>query len=284
MTIGRACGLALVSIAWLARTLSAQTPTADDLVTRASGYVEVFIGRFSNVVAEERYLQENTTGSTSRAGQRRELKSDFLLILPPDSALWIPFRDVFEVDGRPVRDREERLTKILLQPTSSALERANQIAQESARYNLDAQVKRTINNPLLALAFIQGDNRRRFRYEIERRDAAEGSDVWIVASREQSRPTLIRGAFDKDLPAKGRYWIDGGSGRVIRTEVVFEDPSISATLTTDFRRDDRFGIDVPVSMRELYRLTGGREVTGIATYGRFRRFGVSTEEQVDTPR
>jgi hypothetical protein len=37
-------------------------------------------------------------------------------------------------------------------------------------------------------------------------------------------------------------------------------------------------------MSEIYRLINGRVVTGTATYGRFRRFGVSTDEKIDEPR
>lgn len=259
----------------------AQTPTATDLVRLAGRYVGTFIDTFSNVVAEETYEQES---SYTRGGQRRELKSDFLLILPPDSTVWVPFRDVFEVDGRPVRDRQERLTKTLLQPTKSALERAYQIAQESARYNIEASMKRTINNPLLALAFVQSEAQLRFRYSIDRQDPAEGAGVWIVEYKEEARPTYIKGAFDKDLPVHGRYWINQPDGRIIRSEVIVEDPSVGAKITTDFKQDDRFKIDVPIRMSEIYRLTNGRVVTGTATYGRFRRFGVSTDEKIDAPR
>lgn len=176
------------------------------------------------------------------------------------------------------------LTCAAVAPSGAQTPTAAEIVARANRYVLDANVKRTINNPLLAIAFIQRDNGGRFRYEIDRRDVLEGSNVWIVQSREVARPTLIKGAFDKDLPASGRYWIDATTGRIIRTELVIQDRSVSATVTTDFRRDDRFGIDVPVGMKELYRLTGGREVTGVASYGRFRRFGVSTEEKVETPR
>jgi hypothetical protein len=265
----------------IATPAAAQAPTAMELAGRASRYVSTFIETFSNVVAEETYEQESTW---SRGGQRRELKSDFLLILPPDSTVWVPFRDVFEVDGRAVRDRQERLTKILLQPTKSALDRAYQIAQEGARYNIEASMKRTINNPLVALAFVQAEAHLRFRYSIDRQDAAEGAGVWIIEYREEARPTFIKGAFDKDLPVHGRYWINRADGRIIRSEMNVEDPSVGAKITTDFQQDDRFKIDVPIRMSEIYRLINGRVVTGIATYGRFRRFGVSTDEKIDEPR
>jgi hypothetical protein len=265
----------------IAAPAAAQPPSAFELVGRAGRYVSTFIDTFSNVVAEETYEQESTW---TRGGQRRELKSDFLLILPPDSTVWIPFRDVFEVDGRPVRDRQERLTKTLLQPTKSALDRAYQIAQEGARYNIEASMKRTINNPLLALAFVQTEAQARFRYSTDRQDPAEGAGVWIVEYREEAHPTFIKGAFDKDLPVHGRYWINQSDGRIIRSEVNVEDPSVAAKITTDFQQDDRFKIDVPIRMSEIYRLINGRVVTGTATYGRFRRFGVSTDEKIDEPR
>jgi len=265
----------------IAAPAAAQAPSAFELVGRAGRYVSTFIDTFSNVVAEETYEQESTW---TRGGQRRELKSDFLLILPPDSTVWIPFRDVFEVDGRPVRDRQERLTKTLLQPTKSALDRAYQVAQEGARYNIEASMKRTINNPLLALAFVQTEAQSRFRYSTDRQDPAEGAGVWIVEYREEAHPTFIKGAFDKDLPVHGRYWINQSDGRIIRSEVNVEDPSVAAKITTDFQQDDRFKIDVPIRMSEIYRLINGRVVTGTATYGRFRRFGVSTDEKIDEPR
>jgi hypothetical protein len=278
--ISSACVAAAVALA-LATPVLAQAPDAVVLVARAGRYVSTFTSIFSNVVAEELYEQES---SWNRGGQRRDLKSDFLLVLPPDSTLWMPFRDVFEVDGRAVRDRQDRLTKILLEPTQSALDRANKIAQESARYNIESSMKRTINNPLLALAFIQTEYQPRFRYSVERLDPAAGATVWIVGFREEARPTAIRGAFDKDMPVTGRFWINEPDGRVIRSEVSVEDPSVGARITTDFRQDERFKIDVPIRMSEVYRLINGRVVTGVATYGRFRRFGVSTDEHIDQPR
>jgi hypothetical protein len=274
-----------VALVGVTTPIEAQPTAIDTILARAGSYVTDFIDRFANVVAEERYLQESFSTRTTRAGSRRDLRSDLLLVRVPDSTLMIPFRDVFEVDGSPVRDREQRLAKLFIQNTAAAMDQAKQIAAEGTRYNLDSNaVKRTINNPLVALAFLEPQNQQRFRYQLGRRDAAFDPGVWVIQYREQSRPTFVRGLSDKDMPARGRYWIDGRTGRVVKTEVVLEDPVISATLTTDFQTDDRFQIDVPVQMRERYRLTNGREVSGVATYGRFRRFDVSTDEAIGHPR
>ncbi|NBV79100.1 MAG: ABC transporter permease subunit, partial [Verrucomicrobia bacterium] len=44
----------------------------------------------------------------------RELRSDLLLVKLGDEDWWLQFRDVFEVDRRPVRDRDQRLYKLFV--------------------------------------------------------------------------------------------------------------------------------------------------------------------------
>jgi hypothetical protein len=286
MRMGAAFVVAAALVAGAPATCSAQSPNVDTVLALASRYIGDFVGRFSNVVTEERYIQE-TSSTNPRSGQngrRRELKSDFLLVAPFDNTDYIPFRDVFEVDGSPVRDRQQRLAALFLKPSATALDQANAIANESARYNLGFRdMKRTINNPLLALVFLQADSIKRFRYSLDKMDAAVGPNVWILEYREQARPTLIRGAFDKNMPAHGRFWIDVQTGRVAKSELKVDDAAIGAEITTTFRVDDQFQVGVPVEMLERYVLTNGNLVTGTATYGRFRRFGVSTEQNIAEP-
>src|SRR5947207_1163735 len=152
-------------------------PTPDALLQRAASYVSDFEARFSNVVAEEHYVQRapSTARSTSSMPSlvHRELKSDVLFVKVPGDDTWVPFRDVFEVDGRPVRDRQERLTALFLQPSAVAIDRAKQIANESARYNIGA-VFRTINMPVLALEVLRAENQPRFTFSRLQRDRRTG--------------------------------------------------------------------------------------------------------------
>ena len=89
--------------------------------------------------------------------------------------MWQPFRDVFEVDHIPIRDREQRLAKLFLgnKTDSETQERARAIADESARYNLGA-VQRTINNPVFALMFLQPDAREHFKFTMGKPDRRMG--------------------------------------------------------------------------------------------------------------
>ena len=139
---------------------AAQTNRGDQLVAQATAYVVDFLGRFSNVVAEERYIQQTTSPR-----RRRELKSDFLLVKPPGSNEWFQFRDVFEVDGAPVRDRDERLAKLFLDEPGNALARANEVTRESARFNLESSIG-TVNKPLLAIGYLQPRYVERFTFTV----------------------------------------------------------------------------------------------------------------------
>jgi hypothetical protein len=267
------------------------------LLGRAAWYVDEFIEKFSNVVAEEHYLQESSvplpTGivATGRGGtvvaqsasfngaRRREIRSDFLLVSLQGSFDWVPFRDVFEVDSLPVRDREQRLTKLFLEPSAGALEQADRIREESARYNLGT-MRRTINNPILGLAVLQADFQQRFHFTLVKADPTMGPDVYEVEYREEMKPTMIRGRADLDLFSHGHLWIEGETGRLLKNDVSLEQPSLRGQVTTTFRQDDRFGIAVPAEMQELYTTDTGARVMATATYERFRRFDVQTTQDI----
>ena len=91
--------------------------TSTTCSTRPATTSTIYERTFVGVVAEETYRQEvRIAGGTDLRGfpvearaQRRDLKSDVLLVRAPAGDRWIQFRDVFEVDGKPVRDRAERL-------------------------------------------------------------------------------------------------------------------------------------------------------------------------------
>lgn len=295
---------AVCCLAALATAAAAQQPlpdpTLEPLLAKATWYVLEFVDKLSNVVAEEHYVQDSNVmlatiaipglggrGGPAMSGPRgsakhRELKADFLIVKTPGES-WQPFRDVFEVDHIPMRDREERLAKLFLnkRTDAEAQQRAQAIADESARYNLGA-VRRTINNPVFALIFLQPDAREHFRFTMGKPDRRMGDNIRVVEYVEDMRPTLIVGLPGQDMPAYGRFWIDVDTGRVVKSEVRVDQKGIKANLTTVFRADERLGIDVPAEMHEDYDLDNSR-VTGTATYSRFRRFEVSATEELAQP-
>lgn len=271
-----------------ARTSQGGSPL-DVLLAQAAVYSTRYLDVMSNLTAEERYVQSlggvrpmlSTRAPTSvdrsgaaQATQHRDLRSDIVLIRVGPPLEWRIYRDVFEVDGRPVRDRADRLQRLLLEPDESARTQAERIAEESARFNI-SNLGRVLNEPGLPLLFLQHALQERFRFTIGER---ERGNVHVLAYQEVDRPTLFWHNRTIENPSAGRFWIDTLTGEVTRTEHRVSPSGFRATFTTLFRHDERFGVALPTEMRE--ELSTGvqadaRKVTGVARYSNYRRFAVA---------
>ena len=275
------------------------TPVAADLaplLARAGRYVVEYGKAFSEVVAEENYRQEYL-------GQRRFSRADLVFVTLPGALPWATFRDVYEVDGHQVRDRTARLEKLFLASSAdAAATRAGAILTESSRFNL-GPVLRSVNIPTLALLFLHPDNQGRFTFERKGRGKVQGSEAVEVALTERVRPTLVNDGAGGDAPVQGRIWIEPDTGAVLRTDVEYDIASkespqrTQARVVTEYRREAKLGILVPLEMRERYSLpiqaTRGFQIfddrrdkdsqshliiEALAQYGAYRRFGVATDE------
>ena len=282
----RLAGLAAAMCVVVAPPPARAQSTFADLLARASAYVESFQRTFGSVVAEERYEQtiRRAPGQNGTSIQRggggpvqTVLVSDFLLVQVPGEG-WLPFRDVFERDGKQLRDREERLAAIFLTGSRTAIEQARAVMNEGARYNI-GNIDRNINVPTLPLPFLTSLHKHRFTFKAGKRDEA---DEWaVIEFHETGRPTFITTTGGRDLPVTGRFLVDEQTGTVLRTELHAVDTSVEAHITVTYQQDSATGLMVPARMEERYRR--GRdtaEVRGLATYSRFRRFQVSTSEEI----
>jgi hypothetical protein len=262
----------LLAVSLLSPAAASPQASKDHLLAKAAVYVGQFVDQFSNVVAEETLVQEITVPRRKRA-----MRSDFLLVRFPGDAYWLSFRDVAEVDGKPIRDKEDRLTKLFLEPSGDAVRRASDIQRAGARYNLlDIG---TLNNPLLAIAFLQDEYQPRFRFNLAGIEKKLGPKIRTVQFQEFKVPTVIKGNSNSDIMSRGLLWIDEDTGRVVKTELRLGRQSSPISIITDFKFDEDLGINVPVEMRDWYP-DGTGEIRGVATYGRFRRFQVKTDEAV----
>jgi len=273
-------------------------PSLKEVLQRAATYTADFARRLTGIVSEETYEQniETLAGTRQLLVTHRMLKSDFLLVQMTGHDRYVEFRDVYEVDGRRVRDRQERLTRLFLDPAAGP--KFDAITTESARYNI-GRVTRTVNTPLLPLMFLLPDEQPRFQFKrgsdgrpATVKPGSAGSanfsvstEVWIVEYSEKARPTVVRNLKGKDLPSRGRFWIEPATGRVLMSELVTEDASVLATIDVSYQSEPLIGLSVPVEMRERYDVRGdGSVITGIATYGKFRQFTVNVREDIATPR
>jgi VWFA-related protein len=247
------------------------------LLARAADYVAGYEREYSALVAEENYVQSMRT-------VRRQLRSDLLLVKLPNTDNWTLFRDVFEVDGFTVRDRQDRLKRLFLDPSVAAQAQLKAIKDESARYNIG--LERNINLPLFLLKYLRPENLSRLRFKLSGKQDVAGVEVWRIEYEEQARPTLTY--FNQDLPISGWFLVDPVTGALVGTRMEMEyDASRSrAEFEVRYQRDATLGMWVPAEMTESYASrasTNSAWTTGLdahATYSKFRRFQVKTEEHI----
>jgi hypothetical protein len=292
VTTTRALACSLLTAITTAGPSAAPQPTLETVLQRAGAYVAMVEHVISGIVAEERYRQEWIVlphGLSTDQQRQRELVSDLLIAKLEKSGLWLQFRDVFDVDGAPVRDRSERLMKLFLQPAGSPDDRLEDILRESARYNI-GNIERNVNTPLFTLFFLDPRYQPRFRFfrtkdrnpALAAAVAASGlpTDAWVIRFEERQKQTVLHNTqTNGDLPTHGRFWIDAATGQVLMTELVAEDRTLRATIDVRFRSEPLDGMLLPVSMRERYEGRRNKSVIeGWATYDKFRQFTVNTDE------
>jgi hypothetical protein len=291
LRIAAAATLALFS---LSSRAAAQEPTLESVLGRAAAYVTEFQRQLSGVVAEESYVQDvrDSLASGVRSSSRvpiphRELKSDLLLVKPVGSDRWIQFRDVFEVDGKPVRDRSERLVKLFVEPSSSTARQVQEIINESIRYNI-GNILRTINVPVFALLVLEPGRQGHFRFtRVDNgppslaRDFDVPAGAWTIRYQEVGRETMISTTNGRDIPSHGRFWIDPSTGRVLISELIAEDVTLEGAIVVKYQPGPVPDLLVPIAMRERYlERRSGIHIAGAATYGRFRQFQVKVDEKI----
>lgn len=255
-------------------------PSSSNVVERMRAYLDQFVAVQPTLIAEEIYDQNRT--APRQPPERRRLRSEVLMLKLPGSAGWVSFRDVIDVDGRPIDDRQGRLLELLQAPAADVVNQARRIESESARYNL-GQVTRTTNVPDTALRYLQRDFAKRVTIDVGKEtEEVDGVDTAILVFRETGRPTAVRTPDGRNVPAQGRAWVDRDSGVILRTEIRLRDRNVEALCTVDFSLDARLGVRIPARMTEHY--AGPREyVAATARYQNIRQFTVTATETVRRP-
>jgi hypothetical protein len=239
-------------------------PISPRLQESTAAYVAQMVNGLANVVAEEAF---------TLSGPDRRVTSDLLLVRYPGRVRdLIPYRDVSQVNGKPLAGREQRLVDLFVKPSEALREQARQIMLSA-----DAYVPSAFN-PMFVLGFLQSDYQRRFEFTVNEAGSNWPREVKAVTFVEIGRPTLLRtGQFgDQDAPTRGTAWIEEATGRILQTELEIGRGRSAPKMTTTFRLDERLQVTVPIEMRT-------ENPDGVATYTNFRRFGVETETTIPAP-
>ena len=251
-----------------------------DVMRRVGAYVDAYGDKASIVVATERYEQRARASSKDRE-EARTLVSDFALVYADAIHGWMGFRDVIDVDGVAVRDREDRLARVLM-ASQGRFDEARRLSDEGARFNL-CNVQRNFNVPTSALFFFVSENSDRFKFAA-RRAADDGTSE--ITFKETGKPTMIRTPNGDPVDTSGTIWVNPADGVVVRTVLDVDvrmrgvDPPQRGKGHIDvrYRFVDELGAWLPATMDESFEATRGNswdQVTGHAEYSNYRTFQTS---------
>jgi hypothetical protein len=271
-------------------SLVAQPRTLEDVLAAAADYVARYEAELGAMIADERYDQKVNT--SRRRDTRRRLDSHFLFLRLPGTNEWLGFRDVYAMNGRQVRPRDDRLAALLIDPTADVARRARAIVEESSKYNLGRQ-DHTVNVPPLVLDWVTERIRPRLAFSKLGEERIRGVRTWRIGFKEISRPTLVRTPQGDDAISEGSYWIEPVTGRILETELIshveigprtmsdkalalstggFSVRTVKALVRVSYRPDARLSVLVPVEMREKLDVPPYGTAEGTARYTNFRRF------------
>jgi hypothetical protein len=250
----------------------------ETLLTRARTYVTEYQTQLATIIGEEHYHQDfaqeryiDREVRTVRVTKTsRSMRSEVSFAWFQDVSGWFGFRDVIDVDGKPVRDRDRRVARLFFEkPTGKLLKQA---LQESARYNIGT-IRRNFNVPMVALQFLDPHLASRFRFDDLGPGRVGNQPAQVVRFQEIARPSIIL-VDESNAFAHGRHWIDPESGRVLKTELVVGDRNGEIRISTWYRPDERLGIWVPAKMTERYDYPNSLYdfIQCDASYSNFRRF------------
>jgi hypothetical protein len=261
-----------------AETAAQRTPSVKDVMRRVGEYVDAYGQRASIVVATEHYTQQARSTTIGPEPTVRRILADFAIVRVDALRGWQGFRDVVEVDGQRVADRDGRLLRLLME-SSGRYDEARRLSTESARFNI-GKVERNFNVPTSALFFFTADNLDRFKFSAKSVDRA---GLWEIAFRETFRPTVIRTPAGDSIPSQGLLWVNPSDGTVVRTRLEVEGFVItgprrshgSGRVDVTYQRVAELDMWLPASMDEDFEVVRGNgrdNISGRALYSNYRQF------------
>jgi hypothetical protein len=284
-------GVALCSAPLLPAS-SREEPSLQDVLRRAGEAVVRYSENVAVLLADERCEQKAFAATYEMGGAaygfrgaamqridpkgKRTWDAEYALVRTPTMAEagypWMDFRDVTRVDGKALSDRDGRLSKLLVGEGEWTLERAREIVNDGARFNIGT-VERSVNTPGVPLLVLHPLNQRRFVYSKAGEEPVDKVRAWKIAYAEQAMPRLV-GGTGGGCGLTGVAWVEPASGDVLRVVLECGDPTTTLSrITVSYRLDARLGLRLPAEMLERPESNEGKRwVEGKCTYANYRRF------------
>jgi hypothetical protein len=286
--------LLALTLSLVAAPAAAQPPAVpapasalDVVLPRARAAIDRYLNEAAFLLADEQCEQKAFEAVRDHSGAggvllqprgQRRWQAEIALVPTPELAAggnpWTEFRDVLTVDGRPVPDREERLSTILQRQNTLRIDQARAITQQSARFNIGRE--RNTNTPSVPLLVLARSNAHRFAFSAAGEERIDGTGVLKVQFKELRSPTLIKSG-GSDCFAVGSFWIATETGNVVQADVWCGNAGhATPPMTVRYTREAHLGLWMPSEMHERpfdgTIAIGMTSVEGKCRYSNYRRF------------
>jgi len=275
----------------------------DRLVSRHVANARAYDAAFRNLTAEETKTSEEFARD-GRLKQRRVIVSDLVVYQSPRDRLeTTEYRDIQSVDGKPIEKRGKRALELFgrVSQAKSLEQELELIDRESQRYELHYRVVGSTVHQVIGTP----QSRIEIAFHWVGREQIESHDVNVIdyVHREnQSLDSYHAGMGVTAISGRGRLWLDAETAQLRRArwELVgqhpaFQDPIVLIRSVHDYA-DSRLGILVPQrivfewfesekwSPKSKQPPSFTLAARTAFTYGAFRKFEVTTQEVIETPR
>ena len=259
-------------------SLSAQKPAVADVMKIVGDYVTQYAQKISGVGAEEEYTQREPAGNITR-----RLHSDIAWMGFDGGAIG-GYRDVYGLDGHTLRKRDDRLLKMVANPSESTQQEARALEMEGVRHYVSANL-RNLDQPLLALDFLRAANQAHSEFELDGVKTQDGVQLATIKWKTKNAAAVL--PMPEGLSGTGRAVVDLATGAVRQTEFGVSSKAMMAKVSTKYAHDKTLDLWVPSEVIQQFDISsaaaglsnmgaGGNmgariSLEGRARYSKFRR-------------
>ncbi|MGH9939348.1 MAG: hypothetical protein ACREAM_24160 [Blastocatellia bacterium] len=221
------------------------TAQLEELLDKATALKDKYHALFRDLTAEEKRVFEFYDKKTGQVKNRHQTVSDLIVYASQkDPKRVTEYRNIREVDGKPVKNQFERVEKLFerVAKADSPDKEIDRVIRESSRYDFGARViGYTIVNAIATWKPL----RRFFKYEFAGRERV-GEQELVVIKFEQTEVVENLGGLEEYQKLnvtgplmRGQYWLDPQTGQLRREhhEIFFRDnaqPRTFKAIEADF--------------------------------------------------
>jgi hypothetical protein len=235
-------GLAALLLVASPRAATTQTPSLNEIRTKAAKYVSEYASKVSGVSMDEQFTLIDMGTGVSHSPQR--IASD-LVVVSIDGYL-LGLRDPYSIDRRSIRKHTPRLIDALTDPTPANWALAQQYVRANAALFLHNVVV-WYTDPTLALQFAAAANQQTLGMEIDGHKTRNGVETYGVTFKEPDEGPRVLNQIPGEAQSSGRLWIDPATGAIHMTELWVQSQTDIVRVLVEFAPDPELGILLPKS-------------------------------------